>query len=112
MDYKWYGGKGIGVCERWLESFENFLTDMGERPEGMTLDRIKSSKDYSKDNCRWANKDTQLRNKKVVGTGVSKHKGRYIVRRNGKHYGCFKTLEEAVAVEKTIVKYFYGEKDD
>jgi hypothetical protein len=47
-----YGGKGIGVCAEWLK-FENFLRDMGERPEGKTLDRKDGSKGYNKSNCRW-----------------------------------------------------------
>lgn len=61
--YHNYGGRGISICSEW-ESFEQFLKDMGERPHGLTIDRIDNSKGYFKENCRWTDKKTQLRNKR------------------------------------------------
>jgi hypothetical protein len=62
-NYKWFGARGITICERWSE-FGVFLMDMGERPPGMTLDRIDVNGNYEPGNCRWADMGTQQRNKR------------------------------------------------
>lgn len=65
-DFHGYGGRGISVCPTWAASFEQFLADMGEPPEGLTLERKNTDGNYELGNCEWATRLTQGRNNKNV----------------------------------------------
>lgn len=97
-----YGAKGIKVCDRWLESFENFYEDMGERPEGLTLERKDPTKDYEPSNCKWENITGQNYN---IGVKSNNTTGRTGIRqsRNGEKWLAF--------ISKDCVKYYLGTYD-
>lgn len=111
--YKHYGGRGITVCDRW-RNYPNFLADMGERPENMTLDRVDNNGNYEPSNCRWANRTQQRLNQrrksnKTGFTGVTlSSPGRYLARiiQEGKpiRLGMFDTPEEASVVYEKALK--------
>ena len=62
--FKYYGGRGIRVCKRWRNSFENFLVDMGVRPSNKTLDRKNNNGNYTPLNCKWSTHSAQMLNRR------------------------------------------------
>lgn len=80
-NHRVYKSKGIQICQRWIESFDCFVDDMGVRPDGTTLDRIDPNGDYEPSNCRWADMRVQQNNKhgltKIEKDGVVKTIGEW-----------------------------------
>lgn len=116
-DYKYYGGRGIVVCDRWSgkTGFDNFIKDMGKRPtKKHTIDRINPDGNYEPSNCRWATMIEQNNHRRIrvdntsgiAGVAWYKPYGKWVVRKNvdgkRKTLGYFTTLEEA---RQTLTNY-------
>jgi len=93
-DYKFYGARGITVCDRWLK-FENFLEDMGERPDNLTLDRINNNGNYEPGNCKWATWLDNLQNKGISRIIECDQCNKEFVQKIKRHRFCSKICKAA-----------------
>lgn len=116
-----YGARGIKVCKRWAD-YKNFLKDMGERPEGTSLDRVNTNGNYSPSNCRWATAKQQSYNRRGHIQSKSKYKGvtfcgtqsspawraRITVDGTLSHIGVFKSEKEAAKAYNKEASNIWG----
>lgn len=121
QDYQGYGGRGIGVCDRWKVSFENFRDDMGnDYQDGLEIDRIDVNRGYAPDNCRWTTEQTQAwnqrryKNNSSGKTGVTWNakSGKWEARisKDGVEYylGFYEYIEDAIKCRECAELEFYG----
>jgi len=114
-DYKYYGGRGIKVCEEW-SIFTNFYRDMGDKPsDSHSLDRIDNNSNYTPDNCIWTTHTNQMLNRRAYGKLGLKHitkninRFRVQINRKGinKYWGLYDTLDDAITARDNILLKYY-----
>ena len=118
-----YGGRGITMCDRWLECLNSFINDVGKRPSPKhSIDRIDTNGNYEPSNIRWTTREVQARNTRVRKDSISGHKGVYFdktrnkwvcyifINKKHKEIGRFDTLEDAIATRKAAELKYWGSK--
>lgn len=120
LDYPYYGGNGVTICQRWLDSFENFIEDMGPIPKQATLNRKNSSKIYSKETCEWVSRSIQSYDQTTKKTNKSGKTGVSFDKKTNKwnskigfetksiHLGRFSELDQAILARKVAEVKYYG----
>lgn len=114
--YSNYGGRGITICDKWINSFLSFYEDMGSPPtKNHMIERKNNNGNYWKKNCTWATRQEQNLNKrqqkftnKYGYRGVDKSKSSYLARIGRKYIGCFGTPEEAALAYNKEARKLYG----
>jgi hypothetical protein len=117
--YKYYGGRGIKVCDEWVNDFSQFLKDMGERPDGMTLEREDVNGNYCPSNCIWETNSRQGYNTNQFSTNTSGRTGVYLepkglwraligVENELLYLGSYVTIEEAIVAREAAELKYYG----
>ena len=120
-NYKWYGARGIKMCDEWINNFNKFLEDMGKCPEGCSLDRIDTKGNYEPSNCRWVdNYSIQAVNKNLKSTNKSGVTGVCYLKKNKKwradiafnkkrvYLGLYKEKEDAIKARKEAEKKYHN----